>query len=246
LARLPLFRAGPTMCGMTSTPKSKEGTMKRFLEIGGVAAGVVLIAFGVAAIVLGQNGKSTVSTELAQQQIVGTPDMTPNGIKAEVAGQSWAKSVTLPTCSVANEPVNTGSEARCFAQYMRIHTLEATQGVPYALMGRYVAKPGTPAGQLTPDKATNNTQYAVVDPKTKQPVENGARNIWVTETALTTALNSSYMATKMATFGIVVGIALLLSGFGFLILAIGGALENDWAFRRTKKAETKSPAPVGA
>jgi hypothetical protein len=221
--------------------------MKRFLEIGGVAAGVVLIAFGVAAIVLGQNGKSTVSSELKQQQIVGTPDMTPTGIKAEVAGQSWAKSVTLPTCSVANEPVNTGSEARCFAQYMRIHTLEATQGVPYALMGRYVAKPGTPAGQLTPDKATNSQQYAVIDPKTKQPVENGARNIWVTETALTTALNASYMASKMATFGIVVGIALLLSGFGFLILAVGGALENDWAFRRTKKVETKkTPAPIGA
>jgi hypothetical protein len=235
------------MRGMTSTPKSKEGTtMKRFLEIGGVAAGVVLIAFGVAAIVLGMNGKSTVSTELKNQQIVGTPDMTPSGIKAEVAGQPWAKSVTLPTCSVAGRSVNTGSEARCFAQYMRIHTLEATQGVPYALMGRYVAAPGTPKSQLTPDGATSNEKYAVTDPKTKQPVENGARNIWVTETALTTALNSSYMATQMATFGIVVGVALLLSGFGFLILAIGGALENDWAFRRARKAETKTAAPIGA
>jgi len=235
------------MCGMTSTPKSKEGTtMKRFLEIGGVAAGVVLIAFGVAAIVLGMNGKNTVSTELKNQQIVGTPDMTPKGIKAEVAGQPWAKNVTLPTCNVANEPVNTGSEARCFAQYMRIHTLEATQGVPYALMGRYVAKPGTPASQLTPDKATSNEKYAVIDPKTKQPVENGARNIWVTETALTTALNSSYMAQQMATFGIVVGVALLLSGFGFLILAIGGALENNWAWKKEeKRAETKTAAPIG-
>jgi hypothetical protein len=235
------------MCGMTSTPKSKEGTtMKRFLEIGGVAAGVVLIAFGVAAIVLGMNGKSTVSTELKNQQIVGTPDMTPKGIKAEVAGQSWAKNVTLPTCSIANEPVNTGSEARCFAQYMRIHTLEATQGVPYALMGRYVAAPGTPKSQLTPDGATSNEKYAVIDPKTKQPVENGARNIWVTETALTTALNSSYMAQQMATFGIVVGVALLLSGFGFLILAIGGALENNWAWKKEERqAETKTAAPIG-
>jgi hypothetical protein len=232
---------------MTSTPKSKEGTtMKRFLEIGGVAAGVVLIAFGVAAIVLGTNGKSTVSTELKQQQITGTSDMTPKGIKAEVAGQSWARNVSLPTCSVANKPVTNGSEARCFAQYMRIHTLEATQGVPYALMGRYEAKPGTPKAQLTPDGATNNTQYAVTDPTTKQPVDNGARNIWVTETSLTTALNSSYMAEQMGNFGIVVGIALLLAGVGFTILAVGGALENSWAFRRTEKTEPQTTAPLGA
>jgi hypothetical protein len=237
------------MCDMTSTPKSKEGTtMKRFLEIGGVAAGVVLIAFGCAAIVLGMNGKSTVGTELKQQQIVGTPDMTPKAIAAE-AQQAGLKNVqNMPTCTVANQPVTNGSRARCFAQYMRIHTLEATGGIPYALMGRYTAKPGTPASQLTPDKATNNTQYAVIDPKTKQPVENAARNIWVTETALTTALNSSYMAEQMANFGIVVGIALLLSGFGFLILAIGGALENNWAWKKEEKpakAEAKTATPVG-
>ena len=221
--------------------------MKRALEIGGIVAGIVLIAFGVIAIVLGINGGNTVKTELQQQQITGSPDMTPTAIKAEVAGQPWAKNVALPTCSVANQAVDTGSEARCFAEYMRIHTLEATQGIPYALQGRYAAKPGTPASQLTPDKATNNTQYAVIDPKTKQPVENGARNIWVTETALTTALNASYMASRMALFGIVVGIALLLAGIGFVILAVGGALENQWAFGRSEqKTETQKTAPLGA
>ena len=59
-----------------------------------------------------------------------------------------------------------------------------------------------------------------------QPAANLARNTWVTETSLATALNVSYMAEKTATFGIVVGIALLLAGFGFAILAIGGALRN--------------------
>ena len=48
----------------------------------------------------------------------------------------------------------------------------------------------------------------------------------MTETALTTALNTSYMAEQLALFGIVVGVALLLSGIGFGILAIGGALRN--------------------
>jgi hypothetical protein len=223
--------------------------VKRFLEIGGVAAGVVLIAFGVAAIVLGNNGKNTVASELKMQQIVGSPDMTPKAITAEArqAGLNVSK-IPIPSCSVANQAVNTGSEARCFAEYMRVHTYEATKGLPYALMGRYMAKPGTPKAQLTADGATNNTTYALIDTTTKQPVENGARNIWVTETALTGALNASYMAQQMATFGIVVGIALLLSGFGFIILAVGGALEYGWAFGRSKKeAETpKTTAPLGA
>jgi hypothetical protein len=34
------------------------------------------------------------------------------------------------------------------------------------------------------------------------------------------------MAEQLALFGVVVGVALLLSGIGFAILAIGGALRN--------------------
>jgi hypothetical protein len=233
------------MCRMTYTPESKEGIVKRFLEIGGVAAGVVLIAFGVAAIVLGTNGKSTVANELKLQQITGTPDMTPKAIAVEAKQAGLTNAKSMPTCSVANLPINNGNRARCFAGYMRIHTLEATHGVPYALMGRYTAKPDAPKSALTPDGATSDPKYAVIDPKTKQPVENGARNIWVTETALTTALNASYMADQMANFGIVVGIALLLSGVGFLVLALGGALENEfWFFRRPAVKKAATPLSV--
>jgi hypothetical protein len=233
--------------GIGNTPVSNGGEMKKILEFGGVAAGVVLIAFGVAAIVLGANGKNTVSSNLKAEQIVGSSDMTPSGIKAEGA-QAGLKGISYPTCSVAGKAVNSGSRARCFAEYMRIHTLESTGGVVYANMGRFEAKPGTPKAQLTPDGATNNTDYAVVDPKTKQPVANAARNLWVTETALTTALNTSYMADQLGTFGLVVGVALLLSGFGFLILALGGALRaGGWLFvRQQKAAEAKTTAAAGA
>jgi hypothetical protein len=216
--------------------------MKRILEIGGVVAGVVLIAFGVAAIFLGVNGKNTVGSELSNQQIVGTPDMSPAGIAAEVKGQPWAKGFALPTCDVANVPINNGDRARCFAQYMRIHTLEATQGVPFALMGRYVALPDAPKSALAADGATSDPKYAQLDPTTQQPVENGARNIWTQETAFTTALNASYMAEQMATFGIVVGIALLLSGIGFMILALGGALEYGFVFKRSEARKSKASA----
>jgi hypothetical protein len=86
-------------------------------------------------------------------------------------------------------------------------------------MGRMTAKPGTPKSELAVGGGTDNPQYALIDQATKQPVANGARNIWVTETALSTALNTSYMADRLGLFGIVVGIALFLSGIGFIVLA---------------------------
>jgi hypothetical protein len=217
--------------------------MRKLFEIGGLVAAAVLIAFGIAAIVMGFNGRSTVGNELKQQQIVGTPDMTPTAIKAE-AQKAGLKNVTFPTKSVAGKAITNGTLAREFAGYMRIHALEATGGYVYAQMGIYVAKDGTPKSQLMPGGGTSNVQYAATDPNTKQPVSNGARNVWVTETALTTALNASYMASQMALFGIVVGIALLLAGFGFAILAIGGALRNpETAVRFLRKPlVAKTPA----
>ena len=198
---------------------------RRILQIGGVISGAVLIVFGVVVIVLAIDGRNTVHSELKQQQITGTPDMTPDAIKA-AAEKAGLKNVSLPTCSVANEPIDTGTEARCFAQYMNIHALEATGGFTYSQMGIYTAKPDAPKAQLEPGGGTNNTQYALTDPKTGQPVQNAARQVWVTETALSTALNMSYMATQLSLFSLVVGIALLLAGVGFIILALGGALRR--------------------
>jgi hypothetical protein len=214
--------------------------MRKIFEIGGIVAAAVLVAFGVAAIVMSINGRSTVSSNLKQQQIVGSADMTPAGITAE-AQKAGLKNVSIPTCSVANTAVTNGATARCFAQYMQIHALEATGGFFYSQMGQFTAKAGTPKSELTPDGATSNAQYAVTDPQTKQPVANGARNVWVTETALTTALNTSYMASQLALFGLVVGIALLLAGLGFGILAVGGSLRNPetaFGFARSKKTKT--------
>ena len=88
--------------------------------------------------------------------------------------------------------------------------------------------------------------FAVIDPATKQPVPHGARNVWVTETALATALNTSFMAQQLGNFGIVVGIALLLSGFGFLILAAGGALRTGAWFFGLRSAAPKTKPVVAA
>src|SRR3954471_8625063 len=158
----------------------------KLFQYAGIAASVVLIAFGIGALYMGIDGRAMVRSDLAREQIVGTPDST-----------------------IPGQKVDTGSEAKAFADVMRKHTLEATKGQTYAEMGRFLDANGKP---------TNDEGSAAINPTTKQPVENGLRNLWVTETALTTALNTSYFAESVATFAIVMGVALLLAGIGFLVL----------------------------
>jgi hypothetical protein len=238
--------------------------MRKVFEIGGVVAAAVLIAFGIAAIVMGADGQSTVNSSLKQEQITGSGDMTPTAIAAEVktakadqaalfaklhaAGvQITPSPIDTPSCSVAGKLVDNGDRARCFAEYMRIHTFESTSGLTYSQMARYIAKPGTPVKYTDGLGATSDPKYAQLDPKTQQPVSNGRRDLWVTYTALTTALNTSYMAAQISLFGVVVGVALLLAGLGFGVLAIGGALRSpDTALtflrRWTQKEEKALPA----
>src|SRR3954469_14393111 len=158
---------------------------------------------------MGVNGRDTVRNNLATEQIVGTPDMTPKAIAAE-AKAAGLKDVALPTKSVAGASINTGAEARTFAQYMRIHALEASGGQTYAQMPRFATADG---------KGTNDDKAALK--KDGRPVDNAARNVWVTETALSTALNTSFFAENVALFSIVMGVALLLTGIGFLVLTLG-------------------------
>ena len=190
--------------------------MKKFFELGGVIAGALLVVFAIGAIAIGVVGRSEVRKSVGQEAIVGSPDMTPSAIKTEAA-KAGLKNIALPTCSVANQAIDNGAKAKCFASYMRIHTLEATGGLTYSQMGRFLDKNG---------KQTSDATAAAIDPKTQRPVENLARNIWVTETALTTALNTSFFAERVALFSIVVGIALLLTGIGFLVIAYLGLLKR--------------------
>jgi hypothetical protein len=175
--------------------------MSKLLRYGGIAASIVLIAFGIGAVVIGVNGRDQVRSDLAREQIVGTPDST-----------------------IPGQKVDTGSEAQAFANVMRKHTLEATGGQTYAQMGQFLDQAGKP---------TSDEKAAAIDPKTHKPLTNPARQIWVTETALTTALNTAYFAESVANFAIIMGFALLLVGVGFLVLTL-------MALRRT------DPAPEGA
>jgi sorbitol-specific phosphotransferase system component IIC len=210
-------------------------TTRKLFEWGGIAAGIILIAFGIGSLALSLNGRSDVRSSIQQEQIVGTPDMTPTAIAASAKEAGLPASVALPTCSVANQEINSGSRAKCFADYMRIHALEATGGQTYAQMGRFLDASGKP---------TSDQALAAKDPKSGQLVENPQRNLWVTETALSTALTMGYLAENLSMFGIVVGIALLLTGIGFLILAIGGALRHSEAPERRRAPATTGAAAV--
>src|SRR5207302_1726763 len=132
---------------VATAAREKTDLIRRLFEWGGFGAGLVLIVFGVVAIVMGFGGRSTVSDSLKQEKIVGTPDMTP-ALIAKEAQQAGLKGVDLPTVAVAGKAIDSGPRARAFASYMRIHALEATGGYTYAQMGRLQAKPDTPKAQL--------------------------------------------------------------------------------------------------
>ena len=183
---------------------------RRLFRIGGLISGVILVGFGVAAIVMGATGVTTVRDNLAQEQIVGTPDS-----------------------SIPGQLVDTGGEAKAFANVMRKHALEATGSQVYAEMGRFLDANGNP---------TSDEKLAAKD-EAGQPIDNPLRNIWVTETALSTALNQAYFAERVAFFGIIVGVALLLAGIGFVVLAVG-VLGPRPATQPETQAATARPAPA--
>src|SRR5215203_3604824 len=94
--------------------RNRETRMNRLFSTGGLVASIVLIAFGIGCIAVGLNGRGEVRDTLKQEHIVGTPDM--------------AK-------SIANKPIETGGDAKEFANGIRKHTLEATDDRTYAEMG---------------------------------------------------------------------------------------------------------------
>lgn len=183
--------------------------MSKLYVYAGVAASVVMIAIGVGSIVIGAAGRSEVRDKIKDEKIVGTPDMNPGDTRAAV--EEAGIETDIPDCTVAEEEVDDGSSAKCFADYMRIHALEGTAGKTYAEMPRFIGEDGEP---------TSEESEAAIDPKSGAPVSNPERNVWVTETALATALNTSYFAEQVAGFSIVMGIALLLAGIGFLVLTL--------------------------
>ena len=171
----------------------------RGLRVGGYISGGLLIFFGVAVVVLGVWGFAFTRDHIEREGISFGPIEDP--AVAEHA-PDWA-----------GEPVDTGRKALAQAEIMREHTLSNTGGLTYAEMGQYQSadNPSDPVG-------TNDPEAAAQD-ENGEPISNSARNIWVTETALATALDMGFMSEMLSIFSIIVGIALLLTGIGLVILS---------------------------
>jgi hypothetical protein len=191
-------RAAALRQGAPKGTADERNEMKKWFAYGGIVASVILVAFGAGAIVIGATGFDDVRDEIAQQKIVAGDD---------------AAELTDGKLQPGDE-IKTGAQARSFADIMEHHTLEATGGKRYAEMGRF----------LTADGSDTNDEAQAAKTDEGRPVENGLRNMWVTETALSTALNTAFFAERVAVFSIVMGVALLLTGIGFLVLTLGGAL----------------------
>ena len=119
--------------------------------------------------------------------------------------------VGTPDSTIPNEKVDTGKEAQAFADVTRKHTLSATEGKTYAELPRAVYKKG---GAPVPD------EQAEAALESGEAMNNPLRELWLDQISLSTALNTAYFAESVALFSIVMGIALLLSGIGFLILTL--------------------------
>jgi hypothetical protein len=196
--------------------------------LGGMAAGVLLVVLGAIWIWQGASARGEVHDTISREQIVGSPDMSPATFEGEVEG------VDIPSCDVAGEEIDTGAEARCFADWMRVHALEGTGGRTFSEMGRFLTADG---------EETNDPGAAAKDAKSGQAVANPARELWVTQRALATGLELAFVGEQISLFSIATGVVFLLIGIGLVVmLTIGGVLSPV----RGPDASSGGAGPVGS
>jgi hypothetical protein len=135
----------------------------------------------------------------------------------EVRDTLRQEQITGPADStIPGQLVDTGAKAQAEAEIMRHHQLTSSQGLTYSQMGKYKTPDGNPKG-------TNDAKLAALDTN-GNPISNPIRDSWVTETALTTALNTANFAEQVGDFAMVMGAALFLTGVGFGVLIWGAML----------------------
>jgi putative Mn2+ efflux pump MntP len=196
--------------------------LQKLFWAGGVVAGVLLIVVGALWIWQGVEGRDEVQETISREQIVGTPDMSPELVQAGIA-ESGVEIDDVPTCDVADEPITTGDEAHCFAEYMRVHALEGTGGKTFSQMGRFLDEQGN---------ETSSEEEAAKDPKTGAPVANPARETWITQRALATGLELAFVGERVSLFAVATGALFVVVGIGLLVmLLVGGVLGNPFERR---------------
>ena len=210
---------------------SKTHRMPRPFRLAGIVAGLVLIAFGIGAVVIGISGRQG-QQRRQREQIVGTPNMKPSLIAAAVK-EAGLKDVELPTCDVASKAITNGSEAECFASYMRIHALRPRAARPRA---DAAVRDRRRQGH---QRACRGCQGSKSRPAPKQPRSPGLDQRDRARPRRSTPL----FASSVVLFAIVMGIALLLGGIGFYVLAARAARSRGLR-RRPEAAAPRATEPA--
>lgn len=165
--------------------------MKKLFPITLMILGVVFLGAGAYTVFRGYDAKEQVKSELTKQNIVTTPD-----------------------ASIPNARVDDPRTAQSMADAIEKHSLESSNGLTYAEMGRFAVASGDPAG-------TNDEALALKDASGK-PVANALRNTAFQASALRTSLYTSIMAFNVG--DLVMGLGLMIAVTGLAVAGLGFAL----------------------
>lgn len=162
--------------------------MKRLLFGALALMSVGLMAGGVFALQQSITGRNEAKDKLEQEKIVTTED-----------------------AEIPNTPVTDHQTAHAMADVIQKHALEATGGLTYAELGRFISadNPDDPAG-------TSDESQALLD-ENERPVSNPLRTVALQAITLRSALLSSALAFHLAELGMGVGLFLIAAG----ILGLG-------------------------
>jgi hypothetical protein len=165
--------------------------MKKAFPIALMIFGLIFVGAGFYTAHRGFDAKDQVRDELIAQNITTTED-----------------------AAIPNARVDDPRTAKAMADIIDVHAREATGGLTYSEMGRFMAKNGDAAG-------TNDEKAALVGSDNK-PVPNALRNTAFQASSLRTSLYASIMAFNVA--DLVIGIGAMLLALGVAVGGLGVAL----------------------
>ena len=165
--------------------------MKKAFPIALMVFGLVFVAAGFYTVTRGFDAKDQVREELLAQNITTPED-----------------------ASIPNARVDDARTAEAMADIIDVHAREATGGLTYSELGRFMTPDGDPAG-------TSNEDEAVIGGDGR-PVANPVRNVAFQASALRTSLFTSTMAFNVA--DLVVGLGAMMLVLGVAIGGVGVAL----------------------